>query len=124
MIDTGRRFPSEKKIMIMEYSIDAEKLLSELTVAEFGRMLDERINAAAGCNGGCREEDRETGESMPSDGYAYGLDGIMELFGVCKATAQRYKNGFLQPAIIQRGRKILIDKAKALELFRAERRAS
>jgi hypothetical protein len=52
-----------------------------------------------------------------STGYVYGLRGISNLFNVSLPTAQQYKNTFLQPAVIQRGRKLLIDKAKAIELF-------
>lgn len=58
--------------------------------------------------------------SRPSDytqGYVYGLKGIRQLFGVSHATAQRYKDTFLKPAVKQNGRKIVVDAAKALELF-------
>ncbi|RGU34490.1 DUF3853 family protein, partial [Alistipes indistinctus] len=40
-----------------------------------------------------------------------------KLFGVSHATAQRYKDTFLKPAVRQNGRKIVVDVAKALELF-------
>lgn len=53
----------------------------------------------------------------PSKRYVYGLRGIRELFNVSHATAQRWKNTWLQPAIIQRGRKIMVDVEKALSLF-------
>lgn len=49
--------------------------------------------------------------------YVYGLRGISELFNVSHATAQRYKNTFLQPAISQRGRKIAVDTVLARRLF-------
>ena len=49
----------------------------------------------------------------------YGLRGISELFNVSLVTAQKYKNTFLAPAISQRGRKIVTDVAKAMELFNA-----
>lgn len=95
----------------MNYSISEEKLLSELTVGEFARMMDERMNAAKGRDGeGCREE-------RPGREYVQGIRGIMDLFGVSRATAQKYKDGVLKPAVLQRGRKILVDKEKALELF-------
>lgn len=55
--------------------------------------------------------------------YVYGLRGIRELFGVCHATAQRYKDTFLRPAIIQRGKKIQIDADKAIELFNEHKNA-
>jgi hypothetical protein len=49
--------------------------------------------------------------------YVYGLQGIKSLFGCSHATAQRYKNTILRDAIIQNGRKIIIDVDKAVELF-------
>lgn len=50
-------------------------------------------------------------------GFVYGLDGIMNLFGVSKQTALRLKKGVLKPAVRQRGAIIITDVAKALELF-------
>ena len=52
-----------------------------------------------------------------TQGYVYGLKGIRQLFSVSHATAQRYKDTFLKPAVKQNGRKIVVDKAKAIELF-------
>lgn len=52
-----------------------------------------------------------------SEKYVYGLKGIRELFNVSHVTAQRYKDTFLSEAIIQHGRKIVVDKEKALKLF-------
>lgn len=49
--------------------------------------------------------------------YVYGLKGIQDLFGVCHLTAQRYKDGFLAPACMQNGRKIVVDVELAIELF-------
>lgn len=49
--------------------------------------------------------------------YVYGLRGIRDLFNVSHATAQRYKDTFLKDAIIQRGRKIMVDVQKAFELY-------
>lgn len=52
-----------------------------------------------------------------SDKYAYGLDGLARLFGCSKPTANRIKqSGKIDKAIKQIGRKIIIDKALALEL--------
>lgn len=55
-----------------------------------------------------QQEDRE---------YVHGLRGIQRLFDVSHKTAQRYKDTFLAPAITQNGRKILVDKKLALELW-------
>src|ERR1035437_5140129 len=49
--------------------------------------------------------------------YVYGLRGIRDLFNVSHATAQRYKDTFLQPAVSQNGRKLLINAELAIELF-------
>ena len=49
--------------------------------------------------------------------YVYGIRGIRELFNVSHVTAQRYKQTWLQPAVTQRGRKIITDVDKAMELF-------
>jgi len=47
----------------------------------------------------------------------YSLESIMELFHVSKTTAWRYKNGLLKEACTQRGKIIVVDVCKALELF-------
>jgi hypothetical protein len=49
--------------------------------------------------------------------YVYGLRGIRELFNVSHVTAQQYKNTFLAEAVMQRGRKIVVDADKAMELY-------
>lgn len=62
---------------------------------------------------------RPAEESAPTQKkeYVYGLRGIRQLFGVSHCTAQQYKNTFLQPAISQRGRKIIVDVNMARNLF-------
>ena len=54
----------------------------------------------------------------PGKRYVYGLKGIQALFGVSHLTAQHYKDGFLKPAVMQQGRKIVVDVEKAMELFK------
>ena len=49
--------------------------------------------------------------------YIYGLRGIRQLFNVSHATAQRYKDTIIKDAVLQNGRKIIIDADKAMELF-------
>ena len=60
----------------------------------------------------------DTGET-PASGkrYVFGIRGISSLFNVSLPTAQRYKDTFLKPAVIQRGRKIMVDADKAIELY-------
>lgn len=56
--------------------------------------------------------------------FVYGLQGIMDLFGVSKSTAYKYKNGLLKDAITQNGDIILVDTVKALTLFGVKDAAS
>ena len=50
--------------------------------------------------------------------YVYGIKGIANLFGCSISTASRLKKeGKIQKAIMQRGRKIVVDADLALELF-------
>lgn len=49
--------------------------------------------------------------------YVYGLEGISRLFNVSRVTARKYKDSFLSDAISQRGRIIITDIDKAMELF-------
>lgn len=60
------------------------------------------------------EEPQELEEEV-----VWGIDGIKNLFHVSSSVAQKYKNTWLEPAIIQRGRKIMVRKRMALELFQA-----
>jgi hypothetical protein len=49
--------------------------------------------------------------------YVYGLAGVKQLFKVSHATAQRYKDTIIKDAVMQQGRKIIVDVEKAIELF-------
>lgn len=51
--------------------------------------------------------------------YVYGLRGIRELFNISHKTAQAWKDGFLAPAVNQRGRIIRVDVDMAEQLFNA-----
>lgn len=54
-----------------------------------------------------------------SEKYVYGISGLANLLRVAKTTAQKYKNeGFLDAAIIQTGRKIIVDADLALQLLK------
>lgn len=61
---------------------------------------------------------KEAETQKDKDPYAYGLQGIRDLFGCSHSKAQEYKNTFLAPAVTQHGRKIIVNKAKARELFK------
>ena len=63
---------------------------------------------------------KTTPEDKPSKRYVYGIAGISSLFNVSYATAFKLKSGVLKPAILQQGRKILVDANMAIELFRKQ----
>ena len=56
-----------------------------------------------------------TTEKLPA--VVYGLRGIMDLFGVSKATAFKLRHTVLDGACTQNGRLIIVDVRKALTLF-------
>ena len=88
--------------------------LYSLTVAEFVELLDERISSAF-----------KSGKAIttsPSGNLVYGIRGIEKLFGVSHKTAQYYKDNVIREAVMQNGRKIVVDADLALKLFN-ERRA-
>lgn len=84
--------------------------IAALTVADLKKLLKDSL----------REQKIEAIPTVTTPGkrFVYGLKGIQDLFGVCHLTAQRYKDGFLAPACIQNGRKIVVDVDLAMELFK------
>lgn len=50
--------------------------------------------------------------------YVYGIKGIQELFNVSHVTAIKYKNTIIKDAVMQQGRKIVVDGDKAMNLFK------
>lgn len=84
--------------------------IAALTVADFKQLLRE-----------CSTQQPEPTVKMPQTPghrYVYGLKGIEELFHCSHLTAQRYKDTFLAPAVMQQGRKIVVDVEHAVELFK------
>ena len=79
--------------------------LSFLTVGQFMELL----------NTGKQNEPVRIQESEKR--YIYGLRGIREEFNVSHATAQRYKDTIIKDAVLQQGRRIIVDADKAMELF-------
>ncbi len=53
--------------------------------------------------------------------YVYGLRGIRQLFKVSHVTAQRYKDTIIKEAVMQQGRKIIVDADYAMKLFNERR---
>lgn len=77
--------------------IDNTKKVSDLTVAELKELLN------------CKEDKK----------YEYGLKGLAKLLGCSRSKASEIKSsGILNEAISQNGNLILIEKEKALELFK------
>lgn len=92
-----------------------DRPLYALTVEEFTKLLDERIQAAVNTT-------KESSVKTPVTGrLVYGLKGICELFNVSHLTAQRYKDGIIKEAVKQCGRKIVVDADLALKLFNERR---
>lgn len=83
-----------------------------MTPEQLREFAAEAARAALGTRN-ARTDEADT----PGKRFVYGLRGIRDLFNVSHPTAQRYKNTFLAPAIMQRGRKIIVDVAKAIELY-------
>ena len=84
-----------------------------MTPAELKEFANNIIREAT-CNKGS-----VTSEPTPAKRFVYGLRGIRDLFNVSHPTAQRYKNTFLAPAIMQRGRKIVVDADMAIQLYKS-----
>ena len=87
--------------------INADTPIAMLTVRQFQQILQSFIPEAEPI-----QDDKNNDTE-----YVYGLRGIKVLFNVSLPTAQRYKDTFLKSAVKQNGRKIIIDKKMALELF-------
>lgn len=89
--------------------IDDTKPIAALTVGNLKQLITDLV----------REQKVDAIPLVTQAGrrYVYGLKGIQDLFGVCHLTAQRYKDGFLAPACMQNGRKIVVDVELAIELF-------
>ena len=83
--------------------------LGSLTIGAFKEMMREMLSE--------KHEEKTKREDWTKKRYVFGLRGIQHLFGVSHATAQIYKDTFLQPAVRQSGRKIVTDADLAMELF-------
>lgn len=86
-----------------ELIITSRTPLAALTVGQFLSLMRE----------GLQDEAQQRADTE----YVYGIVGIARLLGVSRATAQRYKDTFLKPAILQCGRKIVANKSEVLDLF-------
>ena len=94
----------------MNYS-DVDKPLFALTAREFVEMLEKHFGKTVQCAPDPPKKPESTGRLV------YGLRGIADLFHCSHKTAQFYKDHVIREAVTQRGRKIVVDVDKALELF-------
>lgn len=77
--------------------------LWQLTVGEFKDLLTEVIES--------NPFEVETNDNQ----YVYGMEGLANLLGCSKSSARRLKSaGVFEDALIQDGRKIIVDAQKAL----------
>lgn len=88
---------------------ELNKPLWQLTIGEFVEILDSKIPTL-------KPEEKE--EDIQNRNYVYGLAGLAKILGCSKNHASKLKSsGMFDEAIIQNGRKIIIDPEKALKLF-------
>ncbi len=84
-----------------------------MTPAELKEFAADVVREATGNKG------NTASEPASAKRFVYGMRGIRDLFNVSHPTAQKYKNTFLAPAIMQRGRKIVVDVDLAIELYKS-----
>lgn len=90
-------------------TIEDSMPLWQLTVGEFKQIIAETVAKSL--------NDNVTTTSSRNNRYVYGLAGIAELFNCSIASANKIKaSGRIDKAIIQIGRKIMVDADLALEL--------
>lgn len=65
-----------------------------------------------------KAESAQESDTVPARRYVYGLGGIRNLFKVSQVTAIKYKNTVIREAVMQQGRKIVVDADKAMQLFK------
>jgi hypothetical protein len=91
----------------MNSAIDINKPLWQLTVGEFLELRNILV-----------PEQKPVVQEYDGDRYVFGIAGIARLLGCSKTMVCEYrKNGWIEPAIKQNGRKIVCDAKLALELF-------
>ena len=89
--------------------IKENHLLSQLTVADLKQLIEEL-------------QSKKSDEAVkPTGRLVYGLRGIQGLFNCSHKTAQYYKDHVINEAVIQNGRKIVVDADLALQLFKERR---
>lgn len=94
---------------------DPKTYILHLTVEEFIDVLKDNLSMVPAA---------QQAEAAPShDGptftgrIIYGVNGIERFFNISHKTASQWKKTWLQPAIKQEGRKIMMDAEYALKLY-------
>jgi hypothetical protein len=94
---------------------DLNTPLWQLTVGEFLELQQVAV----------KEEPVETTTKkvdFTGDHYVHGIAGIAHLLGCSKSMVHRHRaDGWINPAISQRGRTIICDAPMALELFKKQK---
>ena len=89
---------------------DFNKPLWQLTIGELVNILDSRQPKVV---------NEIVEQKINQTKYVYGIAGLAKLLGCSKNHAGKLKSsGRFDDAIIQNGRKIIVDSEKALELFK------
>ena len=84
--------------------LENNRVLASITVGEYKEMLSQML------------DEKVTPKEAPHV-MGHGIKCIMEHFGVSKTTAQGLKDGCLKDAVMQNGRKILVDLTLAEKLY-------
>lgn len=92
-------------------NINESTPIAALSIGQFKELLTE-MSISLGFSASAHNAGANSAKN-----YIYGLRGIQRLFSVSHKTAQAYKDTFLQPAVKQNGRKIVVDADLAMDLF-------
>ena len=94
---------------ILDLLNEGKNVTLSITADDLKKAINDAVEKAIGAS--------RTIEQRELPKHVHGLQGIADLFGVSRVTAQKYKNTWLADAVSQNGKVLLTDKAKALMLF-------
>lgn len=87
--------------------------VADLTVGQLSELIRGLVAEARSA-----EAEEPKRAEAPEERYVYGITGIATLLGISRTYAQRIKSeGVLDGAIMQRGRAIVCNAERALQLF-------
>lgn len=97
--------------MSRDREINPETPLWQLTVGEFTKLIEE--------NNLSKDTNNEKDFTKDEKEYVYGLAGLAKIIGCSKNHASKLKGeGIFDEAIIQNGRKIIVERKKVLEILK------